>query len=117
MNWNSFWRWKILRKVIKGCVYDTETAELIGDYIFGIPNDFNYRYEALYITNSSRYFIFGEGGPQSPWRKALVGNAYSFGRGIIPLTETDALDWAKNHLEHNIIRKYFGNNVEACWYP
>jgi len=56
-----------MKKIIKRKIYDTDTSKQlafknIGE--FGEPNGYE---ERLYITKRGLYFIFGQGGPESPY--------------------------------------------------
>jgi len=52
-----------MKKIINRKVYNTETAELIGEYWNGLSiNDFHYVYEELYITKKGNYASSGSKG-------------------------------------------------------
>lgn len=57
-----------MQKTIRGRVYDTETAQLVGHHInglFGNPEGYE---EFLFRTPEGYYFLFGRGGEASPYK-------------------------------------------------
>ena len=102
-----------MKKVISGKVYDTETAERIGEVSFGNPSDFHFYDEALYRTQNGRFFLAGEGGPLTAWKKAPGSNSWSSGSGIEALSIEEALAWCEEHgVKSSVIEKHF--TVEAA---
>lgn len=84
-----------MKRIINGKKYDTETATLIDDYQVSNPSDFNYVYEALYLKKTGEYFLYGEGGANSKYRKNIALNEWSGGEKITPLTEEEAKAWVE----------------------
>lgn len=97
-----------MRKYINGARYDTATARLIGGDGYSTPNDFAYWHEYLYRTKSGKYFIHGEGGPNSKYRRLLSYNERSGGEVILPLSEEEARSWAEEHLFADQVDAAFG---------
>ncbi len=61
-----------MKKIICKREYDTETAELlkkhtVGEY--GSPEGYE---ERLYLTSDGKYFLYVNGGEQSPYRKENI---------------------------------------------
>jgi len=101
-----------MKKVIDRKRYDTEKAELIGEYSFSNPSDFNYVSEGLYVTKSGNYFLAGEGGAMSKYRETVDQNTWSGGEDIIPMSKEEALEWAEQNLSADDIEKYFPDDID-----
>lgn len=101
-----------MKKYINGSRYDTSTARLIGGDGYSTPNDLSYWYERLYRTKSGKYFVYGEGGPNSKYRCQLSYNEWSGGETIIPLSEEEALKWAEEHLDTDQVDAAFGSPAD-----
>lgn len=97
-----------MKKYINGSRYDTSTARLIGRDGYSTPNDFSYWRERLYRTKSGKYFIHGEGGPNSKYRRQLRYNEWSGGEAILPLSENEARAWAEEHMDADQVDTTFG---------
>ena len=103
-----------MKKIIEGRQYNTETARLLGKGYSKYPrNDFNFWQEALYLTKSGAYFIHGEGGPASRYSVSSGNNSWSGGEKILPLSPSDARDWAEELLDAEEYAKIFGEPDEA----
>jgi hypothetical protein len=102
-----------MKAIINGFRYDTEKAEKLGEGWSDCGRgDFGYWEAGLYITpRAHRYFLAGEGGPMTSWRRR-VGDSYTGGEGIIPLNQADALEWAERHLSTEEVEAGFGEVVE-----
>lgn len=104
------------RCVIDGKVYDTETATEIGK-IGSITDDIgNFKFWAatLYVTRKGRFFMEGEGGPQSPFAESLGGRAYASGSGLRALEPQEALAMASYTLSTGTIERHFGDLIEEA---
>lgn len=88
----------MMKKVINGKRYDTETAELCGSREYGYPGDFDHVSEELYQKRTGEFFLYGEGGANSKYRKEISMNSWSGGEKIIPLTDDEAREWAEEYL-------------------
>ena len=102
------------RKVIDGLLYDTEEAEEIASRSHGHAGDFEHFSEALYVTDSGRYFIYGKGGARSPYRQRLGQGEYGGGSGFRTLSEDEAQQWAEKHAKASTVMEYFGDAVEMA---
>lgn len=80
-----------IRRVIEGKVYDTDTAQHVMHV--SSPNhggSSTWENTDLYRTSKGRWFLAGEGGGSTRWRRQQGSNAYVDGEGIKPLTEAEA---------------------------
>lgn len=87
-----------MKKIIKGKVYDTDTARCVGGD--GGGDGFSRWSEDLYQKRTGEFFLFGEGGPATKYAEYVDGNnAWSNGSKIIPLDAKAARQWAEEHLD------------------
>lgn len=101
-----------MKKIIKGKLYNTATAKLIGGDSNGYPKtDFNYCYEELFLKKTGEFFIYGEGGSLSKYHE-YNENVTSGGADIVPLSYGSAKQWAKKHLSVETYESVFGKIPE-----
>jgi len=86
-----------MQRVIDGKLYDTKTAELLGEDSYGNSSDFTHWIEQLYRTKRGTYFLHGSGGPMSRWRKTIGQNQWSGGSGLRVLSIEEAKEWVEKH--------------------
>ena len=72
-----------MKKSIKRKMYDTDTAKQINFKYVGEYGEANGYEERLYITKRNLYFIYGIGGPESPYPQET----------ITPVTKEQADAW------------------------
>lgn len=86
-----------MKKIVNGKTYNTETAELIGEYwTQGIKRgDFDYYEETLYKTKNGHYFFFIFAGAHCIPKKLPDGNTTGM-QFIQPVSEKDAQEWVEN---------------------
>lgn len=101
-----------MKKIINGKKYDTDTATKCGSYEHGCGGDFGYIYEALYRKKTGEFFLYGEGGAFTKYRKPDGLNNYRGGEGITPMTEKEAKKWAEDHLNTDEYIRAFGEPEE-----
>lgn len=102
-----------MRKIIKGKVYDTDTAKKIIMNNPEIPvNDFTFYSETLYLKRTGEYFLHGKGGGLSRYAKNLGGDSWGPVEAIQPLTYAEAKAWAESRLEADEYESIFGEIVE-----
>jgi hypothetical protein len=102
-----------MRKIINGRTYNTATSKLIGSWDNGIyGSDFRSCDETLYKNTKGAYFLVGEGGPMSKYAVSH-GNETNGGRELIPMTASEAQDWAEEHLTAEEYEAEFGQQEEA----
>ncbi len=76
-----------MQKTIRKKLYDTETAERLGGFTEGAyGNPAGYE-EHLYRTPAGAHFLYGRGGPDSPWPEETIR----------PLSIAKAKDWLAIH--------------------
>lgn len=97
-----------MKKIIRGKKYDTETAELVGEYQYSYPRDFRYCREELYRKRTGEFFIHGEGGPLSKYSESVGQNEWSGGEEIIPIDLIDAKNWVEENCDADKYEELFG---------
>lgn len=98
-----------MKKIINNKVYDTSTAECVGEWSNGdYPNDLQYCSEGLYRKRTGEFFLYGEGGPMSKYSIPSGNNHWRYGEKIIPLTYQAAQEWAEEHLDGEEYKEIFG---------
>lgn len=103
-----------MKKIINKSLYNTDTARFIGTWDNGAQyGDFNRVDESLYQTKSGKYFIRGEGGAMTTYAEHH-GNSTSGSEKIIPLTASEAQEWAEEKLTADEYQKEFGEVEEAA---
>lgn len=99
-----------MKKIIKGKVYDTDTARRVGGNGGG---DGFYRWsEELYQKRTGEFFLAGEGGPATKYAYSVGQNQWSGGSKIIPLDVEAARRWAEEHLNADDYATLFGEPFE-----
>ena len=92
-----------MKKVIKGKVYDTETAKKVASWYSSYArSDFYYYEEKLYQKKTGEFFIYGEGNAASPYSRSCGQNERCGGEKITPLTFKEAQEWAEKHLDGDV---------------
>ena len=61
-----------MKKIIKGRIYNTDTSKLLSFKYVGEFGDAHGYEERLYVTLRGQYFLFGIGGPNSPYAKETI---------------------------------------------
>ena len=61
-----------MKKVICKIEYDTDNAELIQKKVFGSFGDPKGYEESLYKTQDGKFFLYGFGGPGSPYTEETI---------------------------------------------
>ena len=98
-----------MRKVINRRLYDTDTAESIGDWENCCDRgNFHYCSETLYRKRTGELFLHGEGHGLSPYGKTYGDGMRGWGEAIVPLAEDDARDWVEEHLDADAYESLFG---------
>ena len=102
-----------MKMVINGRMYDTDTAELIGEWDNGhYYNDFHYCEEALYRKRTDEYFIHGRGGAMTKYAEYRGNNCWFDGESIVPITVAEAMEWVDDHCDADTYEKLFGEVEE-----
>ena len=98
----------IMKKIINGKMYNTETAKEIDRASNNLPSsDFQYYEENLFKKKTGEFFLHGHGGPASKYREAC-GDMWSGGENIIPLTVDEAKSWVEENSSTEIYIELFG---------
>ena len=102
-----------MKAIINGFRYNTEKADLIGNYDNGLScSDFSNWHAGLYVTSRSKnYFLAGAGGAMTSYSRP-AGNMFSGGSKIIPLTKEDAFEWAERYLSAEIVEEHFPDMIK-----
>ena len=77
-----------MKATVKKVLYDTETAKHIGGKFFGEFGQPGGYEEQLFVTPTKKNFIYGAGGPESPYSAPTIR----------PLTEKQAADWKAENM-------------------
>ena len=102
----------MMKKIINGKLYNTETAKEVAEYWNGYPGgDFNVIYETLYQKRTGEYFLYCKGGPMTQYAEAVWGGM-AYGEQIIPYTEKLAKEWAVEHISADEYMELFGEVEE-----
>lgn len=103
-----------MKKVIKNRLYNTETAERLGEYEpTPYRSDFHWFCEALYRTKSGNFFLHGDGNAASKYSRSCGQNEWCGDERIIPLTYDEAAEWAEEHLDGDGYISIFGDPEES----
>lgn len=102
-----------MKKVIRGRLYDTETAKEIGCTYGGGENrmDFSHWEETLYKKRTGEYFLYCFGGAMSKYG-VWHGNTGESGTAIKPLSYDEAKAWAEKALDGDEWVAEFGEPEE-----
>lgn len=97
-----------MKKIIKGKLYDTDTANYIGSNEYGMPGDLRYTTETLYQKKTGEFFLHGEGGPMSRYSKSYGDNSWGSGEAIIPERDFDVREWVATNCSADTYIELFG---------
>ena len=97
-------------KVIDGKRYDCRSAQLVAEYEHLNRRDFGWYREELYRRKTGDFFIAGEGGPASSYRKTISKNEWTGGEKIIPLSDEEAKKWVEAHCDGQMYDLLFPEN-------
>lgn len=98
----------IMKKIIDGKKYDTNTAELMGEWDSDSRGNFDYVCERLYRKKTGEFFLYGEGGANSKYSVRTGTNEWSGGSEIIPISEENARRWSEKYLSGDEYENIFG---------
>lgn len=101
-----------MKRIIKGKMYNTETAANVGCWDNGLYcNDLYYCSETLYKKRTGEYFLYCEGGAGSRYSER-DGNFTCYGETIMPLSLQDAKEWVERELNADTYVELFGEVEE-----
>lgn len=102
-----------MKKIIKGKVYDTETAKRLAFWEnMADARDPHRVEETLYRKKTGEYFVLGSGGGLTRYAEAVEQNRWTGGERIMPLSYEEATRWAEEHLDGDEYEAIFGAVVE-----
>ena len=101
-----------MKKIIDGKMYNTETATKVADYGEDYASDINCWSEILYIKKTGEWFLYGEGGPNSPYSERCGNNRWCGSSTIKPYTPEQAKRWLAEYDCVDEYIKYFGEPKE-----
>lgn len=105
-----------MKKIIKGKRYDIngnecdmDIATCLGEWDNGKCgcSGVQYAEERLFRKKTGEFFLHGKGGAMTIYADSRYGNVSS-GEQIIPLSESEAKKWAKDHLDGDDYEGIFG---------
>ncbi|MCT4606211.1 MAG: hypothetical protein N4A64_08940 [Marinisporobacter sp.] len=100
-----------MKMIIKGKMYNTDTAKLVGDYQSEhLSTDAYYYEEELYLKKTGQMFLYGRGMPFSKYGKYYT--RIQDCAAIIPLSTLEAKEWAEKHLHVDDYIELFGEVEE-----
>ena len=76
-----------MKKTICKVEYDTDTAELVKKHTYGNFGDADGYEESLYVTENGKYFLYVNGGEESPYPA----------ENIKSVSKVKAEEWLANH--------------------
>ena len=76
-----------MKKIICKKEYDTETATLVKKFTSGSFGDPAGYEEVLYQTPEGLYFVYGDGGEESPYAQETISR----------IAKTKVNEWIENH--------------------
>jgi len=98
-----------MKKIINKKLYNTETALNLAEYWHRYNRgDFSWYEEVLYVKRTGEYFLYGKGGPASPYAVPVDSHTMSGGEKIIPLTLEEAKEWAEEKVDADDYIELFG---------
>ena len=101
-----------MRKIIKGKMYDTDTAKAIGEHEESYPGEFDYVCEVLYRKRTGEYFIHGCGNAASRYAEPSGLGNWGPGERIMPISYSKARQWAEDCLTVDEYQAEFGEVAE-----
>ena len=104
-----------MRQVINRIIYDTSKATVIAkggnDYA---ESDFKHQWETLYRTGNGRWFLHGEGGALSSYRKPIQNQGYAGSERIFAMSDEQAMYWLERHNFVEMMIKHFPDMLEEA---
>lgn len=86
-----------MRKIIKGKLYNTETADKLANYVTG--EGYDRLRKTLYKTKKGAYFIHYFGGAATSYGKQLSYNLFTSDSGLILVDEDEAKEFIDKYSE------------------
>ncbi len=102
-----------MKKIINNKLYNTDTAESLGQKEWGEPTDFYYIFESLYRTSKGNFFLYRKVGAGSEFAKPIGNNSWVPREDIETLDKEQTRNWAIDYLEQSKFEEIFGVIEEA----
>lgn len=102
-----------MKRIIRGRMYDTETAREVYEASFGCVSDFKYFEETLFCKRTGEYFLYGYGHAASKYAEQDSLGSWCAGSSITPLTYEQAMDWAEHNMRADEYQAEFGEVSEG----
>lgn len=102
----------MMRRVIDGKIYDTETAALLHYWDNGNNGRFHFRTKALYRTPKDRYFLVHEGGAMTDMAKQVDSNNVSGSEAMEVIDRETAIRFLESHGGSEVLIREFPDAVE-----
>lgn len=102
-----------MKKIIRGKMYNTETAKALANRSHSIPRNFDYVSETLYQKKTGEFFLYCEGGANTKY--AMRGENegwWTSGKKIIPMTELEVRSWMESYCDADEYIAVFGEPEE-----
>jgi len=107
-----------MKEIVDGQLFDTDADDVqsIATYQpVADRGDFRFLREELHKTASGQYFLAGEGGPMTDYRKQVGSGEYTGSSEIKPLSDDEAFQWMQSQdIATEIILDEFGDRVEEA---
>jgi len=104
-----------MQKLINGKLYDTDHAEKIASYSTGgSTSDFDFYREALYRTESGRWFLHGQGHAKTKYASTTSDGMKGWGSDIRALSEEQAFEWCQRKDRIDAAQEYFADYIEKA---
>ena len=101
-----------MKKIIRGKVYDTDTAVQIGRKDYDYSSDLTYCYDELFRKKTGEYFLRCEGGAASKYARRTPDNHMGPDEFIKPISYAAAQEWAEVNLDTDAYIAEFGDPPE-----
>lgn len=101
-----------MKRIVNGKRYDTDKADLVAEASHGTPGDFSFYEESLYHTRRGAWFVYGEGGPSSPYSQQVGSGSRGAGSAVVPLEDTEAMRWLEKEGYTSDLEEWFGSQIE-----
>lgn len=104
-----------MRRTIDGVIYNTKDSISLGKFNAGFPrSDIRWYTEELFRTKTSNYFLYGTGGPASPYASCNEIGIYSDGEKIIPMSQEKVIIWANEYLPDYELEKLYKSMLKEA---
>jgi hypothetical protein len=99
-----------MNKVIGGKRYSTETAKKVAEWENTDNRDDSHWYkEELFRKKNGEFFIHGQGGKESKYRRATGIDSWVGDEKIVPLKYDEAKKWGEEALDQDKFQSIFGD--------